>query len=133
MDTCAQLLALNERHYGALQGLNKVDMEAEFGPDQLKLWRRSYDVRPPKLQSGDERYPGHDRRYKCLRPDELPLSESLKDTASCLWPCWQHSVAPALRQHERVLVVAHGNSLRAAVKYLDGVSDIDIANVETPI
>jgi 2,3-bisphosphoglycerate-dependent phosphoglycerate mutase len=103
---------LNERHYGALQGLNKSETALEFGERQVKLWRRSYDLRPPQV--------------------ELPLSESLKDTARRLWPCWQHSIAPALRRQERILIVAHGNSLRALVKYLDGISDNDIADVEIP-
>jgi 2,3-bisphosphoglycerate-dependent phosphoglycerate mutase len=123
---------LNERHYGALEGLNKADTAAEFGERQVRQWRRSYDIRPPQITVGDERYPGHDPRYKGVRPHELPLGESLKDTASRLWPCWQHSIAPALRRQEKVLVVAHGNSLRALVKYLDGISDEDIAGVEIP-
>jgi 2,3-bisphosphoglycerate-dependent phosphoglycerate mutase len=125
---------LNERHYGALQGLNKAETAARFGEAQVKLWRRSYDVRPPRIAIENGRYPGpgRDPRYRQLRSDELPLGESLKDTASRLWPCWQHSIAPALRQHERVLVVAHGNSLRALVKYLDGISDDDISDVEIP-
>jgi 2,3-bisphosphoglycerate-dependent phosphoglycerate mutase len=124
---------LNERHYGALQGLNKAEIAAEFGEDQLRQWRRSFEVRPPKLEVTDEHYPGRDRRYRHLRPDELPVSESLKDTAFRLWPCWQHSISVALRQRETVLVVAHGNSLRALVKYLDAISDIDIADLEIPM
>jgi 2,3-bisphosphoglycerate-dependent phosphoglycerate mutase len=123
---------LNERHYGALQGLNKSETAAKFGEGQVKLWRRSYDVAPPQVECDDKRYPGHDARYRHVRPDELPLGESLKDTASRLWPCWQHSIAVALREHKKVLVVAHGNSLRALVKYLDGISDDDIADVEIP-
>jgi 2,3-bisphosphoglycerate-dependent phosphoglycerate mutase len=123
---------LNERHYGSLQGLNKAEVGAEFGQEQLELWRRSYTVRPPKLEPEDERHPYHDSRYRQLRPDQLPLSESLKDTASRLWPCWQHSIAPALHQNQAVLVVAHGNSLRALVKYLDNISDVDIAKFELP-
>jgi 2,3-bisphosphoglycerate-dependent phosphoglycerate mutase len=123
---------LNERHYGALQGLNKSETATKFGAEQVKLWRRSYDVRPPRVQPGDRRHPSHDPRYKYLRPDELPFSESLKDTAYRLWPCWQHSITSALRLNERVLIVAHGNSLRALVKYLDGISDNDIADVEIP-
>jgi 2,3-bisphosphoglycerate-dependent phosphoglycerate mutase len=123
---------LNERHYGALQGLNKSQAAAEFGEAQVKLWRRSYDVRPPMLAPDDDRSPELDPRYKRVRPHELPLGESLRDTASRLWPCWQHSIASALRQQERVLIVAHGNSLRALVKYLDGISDADIADVEIP-
>ncbi len=123
---------LNERHYGALEGLNKAETAAKFGEGQVKLWRRSYDVRPPQITVGDDRYPGRDPRYRQLRPDELALGESLKDTASRLWPYWQHSIAPVLRCQENVLVVAHGNSLRALVKYLDGISDDDIADVEIP-
>ena len=123
---------LNERHYGSLQGLNKAEVEAEFGQEQVELWRRSYAVRPPELEPDDERYPYHDSRYRQLRPDQVPLSESLKDTASRLWPCWQHSIAPALHQNQTVLVVAHGDSLRALVKYLDNISDVDIAKLELP-
>jgi 2,3-bisphosphoglycerate-dependent phosphoglycerate mutase len=129
VDNCWRL---NERHYGALQGLNKSETAAEFGEGQVKLWRRSYDVRPPQIERDDERYPGHDRRYQDVRPHELPFGESMKDTAGRLWPYWQHSIAVALREHKRVLVVAHGNSLRALVKYLDGISDDDIADVEIP-
>ena len=130
VETCWRL---NERHYGALQGLNKTQIGGEFGSDRLREWRRSFEARPPKLEMSDERYPGHDRRYRHLRPDELPLSESLKDTAYRLWPFWQYSVSVALRQHKTVLLVAHGNSLRALVKYLDGISDSAIAEVEIPM
>jgi 2,3-bisphosphoglycerate-dependent phosphoglycerate mutase len=123
---------LNERHYGALQGRNKSETVLEFGEGEVKRWRRSYDERPPQLTIDDERYPGRERRYWQVRSDELPAGESLKDTANRLWPCWQHSIAPALRREQRVLVVAHGNSLRALVKYLDAISDDDIADVEIP-
>lgn len=123
---------LNERHYGALQGLNKTQTAAEFGTGQVKRWRRSYEIPPPQMATHDQRYPGHDPRYRHLRLDELPAGESLKDTATRLWPCWQHSIAPALRRHERVLIVAHGNSLRALVKHLDCISDDDIADIEIP-
>ncbi|HSU29698.1 MAG TPA: 2,3-diphosphoglycerate-dependent phosphoglycerate mutase [Bryobacteraceae bacterium] len=123
---------LNERHYGALQGLNKGDVETKYGQEQLKRWRRSFDIAPPRLTREDERYPGHDRRYRHLQPDQMPLGESLKDTAMRLWPCWQHSIALALREHRSVLVVAHGNSLRALVKHLDNISDSAIADVEIP-
>lgn len=123
---------LNERHYGVLQGLNKAETTARFGEGQVKRWRRSYNERPPQIHENDSRYPGHDPRYRDLRPDELPVGESLKDTALRLWPYWQHFIAPALRQQEKVLIVAHGNSLRALVKYLDNVSDADIARVEIP-
>ena len=123
---------LNERHYGALQGINKAETAARFGEAQVKLWRRSYAVPPPPIDMGDKRYPGHDPRYRHLRPGDLPVTESLKDTASRLWPCWQHSIAPLLRRQGKVLVVAHGNSLRALVKYLDQISDTDIADIEIP-
>lgn len=123
---------LNERHYGTLQGLNKSETALKFGPEQVQAWRRSYDVAPPKLDPEDQRFPKHDRRYARVRPDQLPLSESLRDTASRLWPCWQHSVAAALREHQRVLIVAHGNSLRALVKYLDDIPDSDVAGLEIP-
>ncbi len=123
---------LNERHYGALEGLNKSETAARFGEGQVKLWRRSYSVRPPEVESGDGRYPSLDPRYQHLRPDELPFGESLKDTASRLWPFWQYTIAPALRHQEKVLIVGHGNSLRALVKYLDEISDTDIADVEIP-
>lgn len=123
---------LNERHYGALQGLNKTQMASEFGTGQVKLWRRSYEISPPQIAAHDPRYPGRDPRYRHLRLDELPAGESLKDTATRLWPCWQHSIAPALRRHERVLIVAHGNSFRALAKHLDRISDDDIADIEIP-
>jgi 2,3-bisphosphoglycerate-dependent phosphoglycerate mutase len=124
---------LNERHYGALQGLDKAETGAKFEKDQLRQWRRSFEGLPPKLDVSDSRYPGHERRYKHLRPDEIPFGESLRDTASRLWPCWQHSISVALRERKNVLVVAHGNTLRAVVKYLDGISDIDIADLEIPM
>jgi 2,3-bisphosphoglycerate-dependent phosphoglycerate mutase len=123
---------LNERHYGALQGLNKSETAERFGEEQVKLWRRSYDLRPPQLKATDERHCGSDPRYRELRPHELPLGESLRDTESRLWPCWQHSIAKSLRENERVLVVAHGNSLRALVKHLSEISDDGIAEVDIP-
>ncbi len=113
---------LNERHYGALQGLNKSETAAKFGEDQVKIWRRSYDIPPPVLEKTDPRYPGHDRRYAGLSAKELPLTECLKDTVARFLPCWHECLAPQIRAGKRVLVAAHGNSLRALVKYLDNVS-----------
>jgi 2,3-bisphosphoglycerate-dependent phosphoglycerate mutase len=124
---------LNERHYGALQGLNKKGMAEKVGEDQVFTWRRSYDVRPPALDPTDERYPGRDPRYASLEPWELPRTESLEDTVRRVLPYWREVVAPALRQGAgAVLVSAHGNSLRALVKHLDRVSDEDIPGVEIP-
>ena len=123
---------LNERHYGALQGLNKAETAAKFGEDQVKVWRRSYDVPPPALEPADERYPGHDPRYKTLTKQELPLTECLKDTVARFLPYWHETVAPAVRRGERVLIAAHGNSLRALVKYLDNVSDEEIIGLNIP-
>jgi 2,3-bisphosphoglycerate-dependent phosphoglycerate mutase len=112
---------LNERHYGALQGLNKAETAARFGEDQVKIWRRSYDVPPPVLTADDERYPGRDARYKNLAPAELPLTECLKDTVARFLPLWHETIAPAVQSGQKVLIAAHGNSLRALVKYLDNV------------
>jgi 2,3-bisphosphoglycerate-dependent phosphoglycerate mutase len=123
---------LNERHYGALQGLNKAETAAKFGEDQVKVWRRSYDVPPPLLDVADERYPGHDPRYAGLRPEELPRTECLKDTVARFLPFWHETLAPEVRSGRRVLVAAHGNSIRAMVKYLDGVSDDAIVGVNIP-
>jgi 2,3-bisphosphoglycerate-dependent phosphoglycerate mutase len=123
---------LNERHYGALQGLDKAETSAKFGEAQIKIWRRSYDVRPPALSPDDERHPSRDRRYGDLQPSELPLTESLKDTVARFLPYWHQVVAPAIRSGSRVLIAAHGNSLRALVKYLDGVSDTDIVELNIP-
>jgi 2,3-bisphosphoglycerate-dependent phosphoglycerate mutase len=123
---------LNERHYGALQGLNKAEMAAKFGEDQVMVWRRSYDVRPPALEESDERFPGRDRRYAGLRPEELPRTECLKDTVERFLPYWHEAIAPAVRAGQRVLIAAHGNSLRALVKYLDDVSDQDIVGLNIP-
>ncbi len=123
---------LNERHYGALQGLNKAETAAEFGDEQVKLWRRSYDVPPPALEVADERHPAHDRRYRALAPAELPLTECLKDTVDRLVPHWQQVIAPAVAAGERVIVAAHGNSLRALIKHLDGISDADIIELNIP-
>jgi len=123
---------LNERHYGALQGLNKAETAEKFGEAQVKVWRRSYDVPPPALEPSDPRYPGHDPRYQSLTPEELPLTECLKDTVARFLPYWHQTVAPAVRRGERVLIAAHGNSLRALVKYLDNVSDEAIVGLNIP-
>jgi 2,3-bisphosphoglycerate-dependent phosphoglycerate mutase len=123
---------LNERHYGALQGLNKAETAAEFGEEQVRLWRRSYDVPPPRLEPSDERFPGRDPRYSELIDADLPRSESLKDTVARFLPLWHEEIAPAVRSGRRILIAAHGNSLRALVKYLDGISDEDIVGLNIP-
>ena len=123
---------LNERHYGALQGLNKAQTAAQYGEQQVKAWRRSYDVRPPALAETDPRYPGLDARYAGLAKDQLPLSECLEDTVARVLPCWHEVIAPAVSGGRRVLITAHGNSLRALVKYLDNVSDQDIVEMNIP-
>jgi 2,3-bisphosphoglycerate-dependent phosphoglycerate mutase len=123
---------LNERHYGALQGLNKAETADKFGEAQVKIWRRSYDVPPPPLDPSDPRYPGHDARYKKLTAEELPLTECLKDTVARFLPYWHETVAPAVKRGEQVLVAAHGNSLRALVKYLDNISDDEIVGLNIP-
>ena len=123
---------LNERHYGALQGLNKDEMRKKFGDEQVHIWRRSYDVRPPELSKDDERYPGNDPKYKDLTPEELPLTECLKDTLERVLPYYNNEIKKHLENKENVLVVAHGNSLRSIIKYLENVSDEDIMNVEIP-
>ena len=123
---------LNERHYGRLQGLNKAETAAEFGEQQVKIWRRSYDVPPPELTPDDERYPGRDPRYRSLSKTELPLTECLKDTVARFLPYWHGTIAPAIQQGQKVLIAAHGNSLRALVKYLDGVSEQDIVELNIP-
>jgi 2,3-bisphosphoglycerate-dependent phosphoglycerate mutase len=123
---------LNERHYGALQGLNKAETAAKFGEEQVKLWRRSYDVPPPPLEAGDPRYPGNDPRYRELDPAELPLTECLADTVKRFLPYWHQRIAPAVRSGKRVIIAAHGNSLRALVKYLDGISDSAIVGLNIP-
>ena len=123
---------LNERHYGALQGLNKSETAAKFGEEQVKIWRRSYDIPPPALTPDDQRFPGHDPRYKELTPQELPLTECLKDTVNRFLPYWHATIAPAVRAGRRVLIAAHGNSLRALVKYLDDISEDAIVNLNIP-
>jgi 2,3-bisphosphoglycerate-dependent phosphoglycerate mutase len=123
---------LNERHYGALQGLNKEETGLRFGEAQVRLWRRSYSVRPPALAMEDERWPGRDPRYHMLRPEQVPLTESLQDTCDRVVPFWNDSIAPALSRGRSVLIAAHGNSLRALIKFLDKVSDDDIVGLEIP-
>ena len=123
---------LNERHYGALQGLNKDEMRKKFGEEQVHIWRRSYDVRPPELTKDDERYPGNDPKYKDLIQEELPLTECLKDTLERVLPYYNNEIKKHLENKENVLVVAHGNSLRSIIKYLENISDADIMSVEIP-
>jgi 2,3-bisphosphoglycerate-dependent phosphoglycerate mutase len=123
---------LNERHYGALEGLDKAETAARFGIEQVMTWRRSYDVPPPPLSEDHEYYPGRDPRYDSLRPDEIPLAESLKDTVARFLPYWKEVIAPAVREGRRVLIVAHGNSLRGLVKLLDRVSDEKIVDLNIP-
>jgi 2,3-bisphosphoglycerate-dependent phosphoglycerate mutase len=123
---------LNERHYGALQGLDKAETAARFGEQQVLIWRRAYAVAPDPLQPDDPRWAGNDPRYKHLRPEEIPATECLKDTVARVVPFWRDSIAPALTRGRRVLVAAHGNSMRALVKYLDGVSDDDIVALNIP-
>jgi 2,3-bisphosphoglycerate-dependent phosphoglycerate mutase len=123
---------LNERHYGALQGLNKAETAAKHGDAQVKIWRRSYDIPPPALEAGDPRHPSRDPRYAALTPAELPLTESLKDTVARFLPAWHESIAPAIRSGRRVLITAHGNSIRALVKYLDNVSEEEIVGLNIP-
>jgi len=123
---------LNERHYGALEGLNKAEMAEKFGESQVLAWRRSYDTPPPALEPGDERHPGRDRRYAHLSREQLPAAECLKDTVARVVPCWNERIAPAVAAGKRVIVVAHGNSLRALVKHLDRVSDAAIVELNIP-
>jgi 2,3-bisphosphoglycerate-dependent phosphoglycerate mutase len=123
---------LNERHYGALQGLNKAETAEKYGDEQVLLWRRSYDVPPPALTKDDERYPGHDPRYADLSEDELPLTESLKDTVARFVPYWENEIVPVVKSGKRVIIAAHGNSLRALVKYLDEMSEAEIVKLNIP-
>lgn len=123
---------LNERHYGALQGLNKAETAEKYGDEQVKIWRRSYDVRPPLLEKDDERYPGKDPRYTNLSPTELPAGECLADTVARVVPYWEQSIVPEIRAGKKVIIAAHGNSLRALVKYLDNISDNDILELNIP-
>jgi 2,3-bisphosphoglycerate-dependent phosphoglycerate mutase len=123
---------LNERHYGALQGLNKAETAQKFGEEQVHIWRRSYDIRPPALEPSDIRYPGNDPRYKDVPRSELPLTECLKDTVARFLPYWFDVIAPAIKEGKKVVIVAHGNSLRALVKYLDKVPDDEIVGLNIP-
>ncbi|MGA7194913.1 MAG: 2,3-diphosphoglycerate-dependent phosphoglycerate mutase [Anaerolineales bacterium] len=123
---------LNERHYGALQGLNKAETAQKFGEAQVKVWRRSYDVPPPSLELTDERHPKFDPRYASLKSDQLPATESLKITLERVLPYWHSTLAPTIKSGKRVLVAAHGNSLRAMVKYLDNISDAEIPELNIP-
>jgi len=123
---------LNERHYGALQGLSKSEMAAKHGEDQVFIWRRSYDTPPPALDREDPRWPGHDPRYAGLAESDLPVTECLKDTVARVMPFWDHEIAPAILSGQRILIAAHGNSLRALVKHLDDVSDDDIPGLNIP-
>jgi 2,3-bisphosphoglycerate-dependent phosphoglycerate mutase len=127
-----RLWQLNERHYGALQGLNKAETAAKHGDDKVKIWRRSYDIPPPPLDKSDERYPGHDRRYQGLTDSELPCTESLKETVARFLPAWHQTIAPTIKQGKRVIIAAHGNSLRALVKYLDNISEQEIVELNIP-
>ncbi len=123
---------LNERHYGALQGLNKADMARQYGDEQVLIWRRSYDTLPPALDAGDPRSERGDLRYAGLDRAQIPLTECLKDTVARVLPCWHALIAPAIKGGQRVVIAAHGNSIRALVKYLDGVSDADIVGLNIP-
>ncbi len=123
---------LNERHYGALQGLNKAETAAEHGEAQVKIWRRSYDIPPPPLTVEDPQHPSHDRRYAALAPRLLPVAESLKDTVARFLPYWHSEIAPQIHAGKRVLITAHGNSLRALIKYLENVSEQDILELNIP-
>jgi 2,3-bisphosphoglycerate-dependent phosphoglycerate mutase len=123
---------LNERHYGALQGLNKADMARQYGDEQVLIWRRSYDTPPPALEPTDPRGQRQDLRYAKLRPEQIPLTECLKDTVARVLPFWNEVLAPAIRGGQRLVIAAHGNSIRALVKYLDGISDADIVGLNIP-
>jgi 2,3-bisphosphoglycerate-dependent phosphoglycerate mutase len=123
---------LNERHYGALQGLNKAEMAEKFGAEQVHIWRRSYNVPPPPLEMDDPRHPRFDRRYAGLKPDQIPATESLEITLNRVLPYWHEIIAPKLKQGKKLLLVAHGNSMRALVKYLDNISDEEIPSMNIP-
>jgi 2,3-bisphosphoglycerate-dependent phosphoglycerate mutase len=123
---------LNERHYGALQGLNKAETAKKFGDEQVLIWRRSYDIQPPALTVEDPRYPGHDSRYQALGKTELPLTECLKDTVNRFLPYWHETIAPSIKNGKNVLIAAHGNSLRALVKYLDNIPEEEIVELNIP-
>ena len=123
---------LNERHYGALQGLNKTDIAKKYGEDQLKIWRRSFDTKPPLLSIDSPMNPANDILYKDIQKDILPLAESLKDVMNRFMPYWYEDIVPEIKQNKKILIVAHGNSLRALIKYLDNISDIDISELNLP-
>ncbi len=123
---------LNERHYGALQGLNKAQTAAKYGDEQVLIWRRSYDVPPPALEESDPRFPGTDPRYRDLKPNEVPRTECLKDTVARFLPYWHGSIVPQIQAGKKVLIAAHGNSIRALIKYLDNVSDEEIVGLNIP-
>jgi 2,3-bisphosphoglycerate-dependent phosphoglycerate mutase len=123
---------LNERHYGALQGLNKAETAEKYGDEQVHIWRRSYDTPPPALEPGDDRHPGADPRYAKLDPADIPSAECLKDTVERVLPYWHETIAPAIRDGQRVIIAAHGNSLRGLVKYLDNIGNEDILKLEIP-
>jgi len=123
---------LNERHYGALQGLNKAETAAKYGDDKVLIWRRSYDIQPPALEKSDPRYPGHDPRYKDLTEEELPVTECLKDTVARFVPYWKDVIAPSIKAGKKVIIAAHGNSLRSLVKYLDNISEDEIVGLNIP-
>lgn len=123
---------LNERHYGGLQGLNKADMARQYGDEQVLIWRRSYDTPPPALEANDPRGQRQDLRYAKLNPEQIPLTECLKDTVARVLPCWNDSLAPVIQAGQRIVIAAHGNSIRALVKYLDNIGDADIVGVNIP-
>jgi len=123
---------LNERHYGALQGLNKSEMAQKFGEEQVLIWRRSYDVPPMALEKKDQRYPGNDPRYKGLSEKDIPLTESLKETVARVVPYWKTQIVPSLKSGKKIIIAAHGNSLRALVKYLDNISEEEIVRLNIP-
>jgi len=123
---------LNERHYGALQGLNKAETALKYGEEQVHLWRRSYDLQPPDLELSDPRYPGNDPRYSNLSPNEIPLTESLKDTVARFIPYWEQSIVPMIKDNKKIIIAAHGNSLRALIKHLEQLSDQEILNLDIP-
>ena len=132
MDPQVRSWRLNERHYGALQGLNKAETAAKYGDAQVKLWRRSYITQPPALLKTDDRWPGHDPRYADVPEDDLPVTECLRDTVARFVPYWEETIAPSVKAGRKVIVTAHGNSIRALVKYLDGISDDDITELNIP-
>ena len=123
---------LNERHYGALQGLNKAETAKKYGEEQVKLWRRSYAIRPPAMTEKDKRYAGREKKYRALKKKDIPLTECLKDTVARVLPYWKKEIAPALKKGRKVLIAAHGNSLRALVKYLDKIPEKDIVELNIP-